>query len=58
MVLAASAVTVEYELGRRGEHYALVWMHDGGLQDVMMMALDAVCVVLRQRSQLTSSELK
>ena len=24
-------------------HYALVRMHDGGLQDVMMMAVDAVC---------------
>ena len=57
MVLAASAVTVEYELGSEGEHYALVRMHDGGLQDVMMMALD-VCGGARQRSQLTSSELK
>ena len=43
VVLVAFAVTVAYELGSEGEHYALVRMHDGGLQDVMMMALDAVC---------------
>ena len=43
VVLVASAVTVEYELGSEGEHHAFVRMHDGGLQDVMMMALDAVC---------------
>ena len=42
LVLAAFAVTVAYELGSEGEHHALVRMHDGGLQDVMMMALDAV----------------
>ena len=42
VVLAAFAVTVAYELGSEGEHHAFVWMHDGGLQDVMMMVLDAV----------------
>ena len=41
VVLAASAVTVADELGSEGEHLALVRVHDGGLQDVMVITRDA-----------------
>ena len=41
-VLAPFTVTVAYEFGSEGEHLASVRMDDGGLQDVMMMVLDAV----------------
>ena len=37
------ADTVAHELGGEWEHLASVRVHDGGLQDVMMIARDAGC---------------
>ena len=57
-VVAAVGVTVAYELGSEREHLTLVGVDDGGLQNVMVIAVVPFLVGVRQWAQWTASELK